>query len=82
MRAGGLVPNEVVQEVLEDYLVQNVRQGRTYFLVDGFPRSLEQADAFKRRVSISAASMAPLLFVTILSITGLESEDGFAFPRL
>ena len=60
MRAGGLVPNEIVQDILEDYLARDVRQGKTSFLVDGFPRSLEQAEAFKGRVSIVLAAMKAL----------------------
>ena len=51
MQEGGLAPNEIVQDILENHLVQNVMQNKTNFLVDGFPRNMEQASAFQDRVS-------------------------------
>ena len=52
MLAGVLVPHGIVQRVLEEFLGQMVAQGNKRFLVDGFPRSVEQAKAFEDRVSI------------------------------
>lgn len=51
MKTGGLVDNERVQAVLEKHLVEHISQGNTFFLLDGFPRSIEQATTFKNRVS-------------------------------
>ena len=51
MNAGGLVDNELVQAVLDKDLVEHISRGNTFFLLDGFPRSTEQAMAFKNRVS-------------------------------
>lgn len=51
MQEGLLVPNHIVGEVLDDYIVRNLKQGNTYFLVDGFPRTVEQAANFDTRVS-------------------------------
>ena len=51
MKAAGLAPNELVQAVLEKYLVEHISRGDKYFLLDGFPRSMEQATTFKSRVS-------------------------------
>ena len=51
MKAGGLAPNERVQAVLEKHLLKHISRGKTCFLLDGFPRSMEQATAFKARVS-------------------------------
>lgn len=52
MREGKLVPTEVVQTVLKRYIDQNIRQGITRILLDGFPRSMDQATLFEASVSI------------------------------
>ena len=51
MRDGKLVPKEIVQGVLEDAVVFNVRAGKTQILLDGFPRSMDQKKLFEARVS-------------------------------
>jgi adenylate kinase len=43
MHAGALVPDEVIVEMITDRLAD--RDARDGFLLDGFPRNLEQADA-------------------------------------
>ena len=52
MEAGRLVSTEIVQETLEKFLFENLAKDKKHFLVDGFPRSVEQAQAFEDRVSI------------------------------
>jgi adenylate kinase len=44
MDAGRLVPDELVVSMLLDALPADVREGRRGFLLDGFPRTLAQAD--------------------------------------
>lgn len=61
MLEGLLVPNNIVQDVLEEYLIRHVKQGKTCFLVDGFPRSVEQAIAFKTRVSTTDIKISCLV---------------------
>ena len=51
MRDGKLVPKEMVQSVLEDELVANVKAGKNHILLDGFPRSMEQTELFEGGVS-------------------------------
>lgn len=51
MRAGKLVPTEMVQGVLEAEISTNVKAGRTHILLDGFPRSIAQTEMFEERVS-------------------------------
>ena len=51
MRAGKLVPKELVQAVLEAEISTNVKAGRTHILLDGFPRSTDQMEMFERGVS-------------------------------
>ena len=50
MRDGLLAPVEIVQETLQSFLVTEMREGKSVFLVDGFPRSLEQAHYFETHV--------------------------------
>ena len=50
MREGLLSPVEVVQKTLKSFLVKEMKEGKTIFLVDGFPRSLEQARHFEAQV--------------------------------
>ena len=51
MRAGELVPKEMVQGVLEAEISTNVKAGRTHILLDGFPRSIAQMELFEESVS-------------------------------
>ena len=51
MRDGKLVPKEIVQGVLEDDLVLNIKAGKTRILLDGFPRSMDQMNLFEASVS-------------------------------
>jgi adenylate kinase len=44
MDGGGLVPDELVVTMLLDALPADVQNGRRGFLLDGFPRTLAQAD--------------------------------------
>jgi adenylate kinase len=49
MHAGALVPDEVIVEMITDRLAEpDARDG---FLLDGFPRNLEQADALDEALS-------------------------------
>lgn len=55
MRDGKLVPKEIVQGVLEDDLILNIKAGKTRILLDGFPRSMDQMNLFE--TSVSAESL-------------------------
>ena len=50
MRDGLLAPVDVVQKTLKSFLVKKMKEGKSTFLVDGFPRSLEQAGSFEVQV--------------------------------
>lgn len=52
MRDGLLAPVEVVQKTLKTFLVKEIKEGKSIFLVDGFPRSLEQAHHFEAHVRL------------------------------
>ncbi|KAH7415820.1 hypothetical protein KP509_14G062300 [Ceratopteris richardii] len=47
MRSGGLVPNNITITLLENAMRQS---GCKHFLIDGYPRSLEQAHAFEEKI--------------------------------
>ena len=50
MRDGLLAPVDVVQKILKSFLVKKMKEGKSNFVVDGFPRSLEQAGNFEVQV--------------------------------
>lgn len=53
MSNGSLVSPAYVQNILGGYLDQLVLKGRTRFLIDGFPRSEQQAQIFQDQASYS-----------------------------
>ncbi|KAF2749807.1 UMP-CMP kinase-like protein [Sporormia fimetaria CBS 119925] len=51
IREGRIVPMEVTIQLLENAMKATMdREGKTMFLIDGFPRKLDQAHAFERSV--------------------------------
>ena len=56
MREGKLVPEGVLQSVLEDELVSSVKAGKSRILLDGFPRCIHQAKLFEAGVSAAILS--------------------------
>ena len=50
-----LVPHTYVHEVLQRCLVQHLKDGRSNFLIDGFPRSKQQAQFFESQESVPPA---------------------------
>lgn len=49
MKEGKLVPMEVTIGLLKDAMVKS---GGSVFLIDGFPRALDQAEAFESQVRL------------------------------
>lgn len=80
MRDGKLVPEEIVQSVLEDTLVSNVRAGKTHILLDGFPRSMDQTRLFEAGVSVECSSKAAVVKADIY--VGLQDHGAIVVPRL
>ena len=50
MREGGLVPSELSVELLQSHLSKALGEGRRKFVLDGFPRKIEQAILFEKKV--------------------------------
>lgn len=77
MQEGSLAPTNLVGKVLEGFLVHMVKGGHRKFLVDGFPRSMEQALDFESRVSIQSRIICSFqdrleMLPGSLIITGLQ----------
>ncbi|MPM96494.1 adenylate kinase [bioreactor metagenome] len=51
MDAGALVPNDVIIGMMKD----KIRELKGTFLLDGFPRTVEQADALAKEIDIDVA---------------------------
>lgn len=52
MRNGTLVPSELVVQILQDHIIGKLGEGRKRFLLDGFPRNMEQDCLFDKLVCI------------------------------
>lgn len=50
MREGGLVPSELSMKLLQSHISTAMEGGRKKFILDGFPRKIEQAILFEKKV--------------------------------
>lgn len=50
MREGGLVSDELSMTLLQSYISKAMKDGRQRFILDGFPRKIEQAVLFEEKV--------------------------------
>lgn len=57
IRAGKIVPQEVTIGLLERAISENMANGKTKFLVDGFPRKMDQAITFEEQVAKSSFTL-------------------------
>jgi UMP-CMP kinase len=48
---GEIVPMEITVGLLQNAMQENIRKDRRKFLIDGFPRKMDQATAFETNVS-------------------------------
>lgn len=49
MRSGELVPNEIILPSLQNQIDAKMREGKRRFIIDGFPRDLDQAVMFEEK---------------------------------
>jgi adenylate kinase len=63
MQRGDLVPDDVVQEIVEARLAEP--DARVGFILDGYPRTLPQADALDRWLAKSARKLDAVVFFEI-----------------
>ena len=57
IREGEIVPQEVTVALLKQAIKENYEQGKTKFLVDGFPRKMDQALTFESTIAKSAFTL-------------------------
>lgn len=50
IKEGLIVPQEVTVELLKQAIRENYEKGKTKFLVDGFPRKMDQAITFEKQI--------------------------------
>lgn len=53
IRTGQIVPQEITIALLENAMKDSVKQGKNKFLIDGFPRKMDQAVKFEEEVAES-----------------------------
>lgn len=57
IKEGTIVPQEVTIELLNNAIKEKYKQGQTKFLVDGFPRKMDQALTFEETIAKSALTI-------------------------
>ncbi|KAK9333409.1 adenylate kinase-domain-containing protein [Lipomyces chichibuensis] len=53
IREGRIVPQEITIALLRNAMQEEVKKGHTKFLIDGFPRKMDQAIKFEEDVAVS-----------------------------
>lgn len=81
MQNGTLVPTWFVQEVLEKSIIDNVKNGKYRFLVDGFPRSWDQCLHFTHHVSLKQTHLCTCT-VELTNHEGLHDQGYIALSML
>ena len=61
MRNGTLIPSDFVVPILRDHMIGKLGEGRKRFLLDGFPRNMEQHCLFEKLVSIHSQAKSECL---------------------
>src|SRR5271169_612827 len=59
IQKGELVPMEITIELLQNAIQEHVRKDRRKFLIDGFPRKMDQALAFESNVLNTYTFVSP-----------------------
>lgn len=57
IKEGNIVPQEITVALLEQAIRENYEKGSTRFLVDGFPRKMDQALTFERQIAKSTFTL-------------------------
>ena len=72
MRGGELVPDDIILPSLQDRIDAKVREGKLRFLIDGFPRNLQQAVMFEEKTVKTASQKQFQCHKWFLSLTDQE----------
>jgi adenylate kinase len=62
MQKGQLVPDEIVLEMIKDAMLANIKTSKG-FLIDGYPRAVEQGINFEKQVRTLNAALKMLLLI-------------------
>ncbi|PKN01362.1 MAG: adenylate kinase [Elusimicrobia bacterium HGW-Elusimicrobia-1] len=62
MGTGGLVPDDIVLEVIDSYVKKNAKLN---FLFDGFPRTVPQAEGLSKILASSGRDLAAIVYVNV-----------------
>ena len=71
---GRLVPSELITRVLDAAIARALQQGRRLFLVDGFPRALEQVEAWDDAVASKRGVAVPFVLFFDCPFSVLEQR--------
>jgi adenylate kinase len=66
MEKGELVPLEVVLDLIAEAMLAKLAGGSKGFLIDGYPRQVQQGVQFEQEVSVPSASQAAILCMQII----------------
>ena len=80
MSSASLVPYYYVRNILNLCLIKHIQNGRASFLIDGFPRSKEQAQFFNGEGSTFPTKVFKEGRLTI--VTGLEGKGSSSLSLL
>lgn len=78
MREGGLVPSELSMKLLRSHISKAMGGERKKFILDGFPRKIDQAILFEKEVHRSKASV---VFGSPPPDWFLQGSTFFAMPK-
>ena len=56
IKEGKIVPMDIVLKLMQESMGRSIKEGHTKFLIDGFPREMEQAVKFDAEVRSSSRS--------------------------
>uniref|UniRef100_A0AC34R5R0 Adenylate kinase n=1 Tax=Panagrolaimus sp. JU765 TaxID=591449 RepID=A0AC34R5R0_9BILA len=75
MDQGGLVPLEVILDLVKKAMVEAAKKGTKGFLIDGYPREVKQGDQFE--AEIQEAAVVIYFECTEATLTELKQGDQF-----
>ncbi|KAK6023777.1 adenylate kinase, partial [Ostertagia ostertagi] len=79
MKAGELVPLEVVLDLVKEAMLKEVAKGSKGFLIDGYPRDVKQGEQFEREIqdakSVIYFDVAEDILSYIISYSGRADDN-------
>jgi UMP-CMP kinase len=82
IQEGEIVPMEITVGLLQNAMQENIRKDRRKFLIDGFPRKMDQATAFESNVTESRGSLLMKQVCESKIVLYLECPEEVMLKRL